>query len=75
MPGGMSGVMTEEVAVTTVEKGLEKPLRSIWGTSILLSMAASARLEPLRPPMSVETNTFTWASPPRMRPVRMLAKS
>ena len=58
-----------EAAVTTEENSLEKPFFSISGTSILASMAASARLEPDRPPISVDRRTFTWARPPGRRPV------
>lgn len=32
-------------------------------------MAASARLDPERPPMRVDKSTFTWARPPHMWPV------
>ena len=65
----MSGVIIAEVAVTTDENSLEKPFFSISGTSIFASIAASARLEPESPPMSVERRTLTCARPPYMRPV------
>ena len=64
-----------EAAVTTVENSLEKPCFSISGTSILASIAASARLEPERPPISVESSTLTCARPPGMRPVMAEQKS
>lgn len=63
-----------EAAVTTEENSLEKPFFSISGTSILASMAASARLEPDRPPIRVDSSTFTCARPPYIRPVRTSQK-
>lgn len=74
IPGGIKGVIIEETAVTTVEKDLENPAFSISGTIIFASMAASARLEPDSPPISVDSSTFTWASPPVIRPVSMEQK-
>ena len=71
----MSGVIIEEAAVTTAEKGLEKPPRSISGTSIFASIAASANAEPDRPPISVESRTLTCARPPCILPVSTLQKS
>ena len=64
MPGGISGVIMEEAAVTTEENSREKPFFVISGTIILDSMAASAMLEPDRPPMTVESRTLTCARPP-----------
>ena len=75
IPGGISGVIMAEAAVTTDENSFEKPCFSISGTSILASMAASARLEPLRPPIRVDSSTFTCARPPGMRPVMAEQKS
>ena len=69
MPGGISGVIMAEHAVTTDENSLEKPRFSISGTNILASIAASARLEPESPPIRVDSNTFTCAKPPVIRPV------
>ena len=71
IPGGIRGVIMAEAAVTTEENSLLMPFFSISGTSIRASMAASARLEPDRPPISVESSTFTWARPPHRRPVRI----
>ncbi len=64
-----------DVAVTTEENSLENPFFSISGTNILASIAASARFEPDRPPINVESSTFTCASPPVIRPVITLQKS
>ena len=59
IPGGISGVIMAEVATSTEAKALEKPRLRISGTSILASIAASAKLEPDRPPIKVATNTVT----------------
>ena len=75
MPGGINGVIIEEAAVTTLEKDRENPFRVISGISILASMAASARLEPDKPPITVESSTFTWASPPGRCAVTISQKS
>lgn len=71
IPGGMMGVIMADAAVTTEENALLMPFFSISGTSIRASMAASARLEPDRPPIRVDSSTFTWARPPHRRPVRI----
>ena len=68
-------MIIEEAAVTTLENSREKPFFVISGTIILDSMAASAILEPDRPPMTVERRTFTWARPPGRRPVTTSQKS
>ena len=75
IPGGISGVIMEEAAVTTLENGREKPFRVISGISILASMAASARLEPDRPPITVDNRTLTWARPPGRCAVTISQKS
>lgn len=75
IPGGISGVIIEDTAVTTVEKDLENPTFSISGTIIFDSIAASAILEPDRPPIKVDRRIFTCASPPVIRPVRTEQKS
>ena len=69
IPGGIRGVIMAEAAVTTLENSLDMPFFSISGTSIRASMAASAREEPDRPPIMVDSSTFTCARPPHMRPV------
>ena len=69
IPGGIRGVIMAEAAVTTEEKALDMPFLRISGTSIRASMAASARLEPDRPPIRVDSSTLTWARPPCIRPV------
>ena len=69
IPGGISGVIIAEAAVTTEENSFENPFFSISGTSILASIAASAMLEPDRPPIRVDSRTLTCARPPCMRPV------
>ena len=74
MPGGMSGVMIAEVAVTTDENSSEKPRFVISGTSILASIAASARFEPESPPISVESRMATCARPPTKVPRSTLQK-
>ena len=75
IPGGIRGVIMEEVAVITVENSRLKPFFTISGTSILASMAASAMLEPDRPPIRVDSRMLTWARPPRIRPVTTSQKS
>ena len=47
-------MIVEENAVMTVENGLERPDFSMEGTSIFASIAASALVEPLMPPISVD---------------------
>ena len=69
IPGGMMGVIMADAAVTTDEKPLLMPFASMGGTSSLASIAASARLEPDRPPIRVDSSTFTCARPPHMWPV------
>ena len=44
-----------DAAVMTVENDFEYPFDSMVGTSILHCMAASARLDPDKPPMRVES--------------------
>ena len=75
IPGGISGVIIAETAVTTEENSSEKPFFTISGTSIFASIAASARLEPERPPIRVDSRTLTCARPPYIRPVRTSQKS
>ena len=58
IPGGIRGVIIDEVAVTTLENSKENPFFVISGTSIFDSIAASAILEPDNPPMIVESKTF-----------------
>ena len=58
-PGGIMGEIRLEAAVTAAEKARLKPRFSISGTSILHSMAASALEEPHRPPIRVDSSTFT----------------
>jgi len=53
-----------DAAVMTVENDFEYPFDSMVGTSILHCMAASARLDPDKPPMRVESRMLTCASPP-----------
>ncbi len=65
----------EEAAVTTLENSRENPFFVISGTIIFDSIAASAILEPERPPITVERSTFTCASPPGRRPVTTSQKS
>ena len=55
----VTGSDLDEAAVTTDENGREKCFLVIAGISILASMAASARLDPDRPPMTVDSMTFT----------------
>ena len=64
IPGGINGVIMEDAAVTTAENSKEKPFLVISGTNILDSIAASAILEPDKPPITVESITFTCAKPP-----------
>ena len=59
----------DEAAVTTLENSRENHFFVISGTSILDSIAASAMLEPDKPPITVDSSTFTWASPPGSSPV------
>ena len=75
IPGGIRGVIMADAAVTTEENSLLIPFFSISGTSILASIAASAKLEPDRPPIRVESSTFTCARPPHSRPVRISHKA
>ena len=79
MPGGISGVIMEEAAVTTEENSSEKPFFVISGTIILDSMAASAMLEPDRPPMitprKVSRNTTTKPTIRDTRPPYMMRLS
>ena len=75
IPGGISGVIIEDAAVTTVEKDLLIPFFSISGTSIFASIAASASADPDSPPISVESRILTWLRPPYMRPVSTEQKS
>ena len=75
IPGGINGVMIDENAVTAEENGLLYPWRSISGSSILASMAASAREEPDRPPIIVDSSTFTCARPPGSLQVSTVQKS
>ena len=58
IPGGISGVIVEEKAVITAEKGFDKPDFSIGGTKIFASIAASATEEPLIPPIMVDKRMF-----------------
>ena len=59
IPGGISGVIIEDAAVTTDENSRENPFLVISGTSIFDCIAASAILDPDRPPIIVESKTFT----------------
>ena len=62
----MTGVAADEAAVMAAEKALEYPRFSISGTSIFDCMAQSALAEPEQPPISMLSNTLTWARPPFM---------
>ena len=68
-------MIIEDAAVTTLENSRENPFFVISGTIILDSIAASAILEPDRPPMTVERRTLTCASPPGSLPVTTSQKS
>lgn len=72
-PGGMIGEMRLDAAVTAAENARLKPLFSISGTSILHCMAASALEEPHRPPIKVDSRTFTCAMPPHICPTHKSA--
>ena len=58
-PGGIIGEIRAEEAVTAAENARLKPRSSISGTSILHCIAASALEEPHKPPIKVESKTFT----------------
>ena len=75
VPGGINGTIIPEAAVITVENGFEYPSASMDGTSILHSIAASAREDPDKPPISVDNRTLTCASPPYQREVKTLQHS
>ena len=52
-------IIIAAVATNTDENSLVKPLLRISGTSILASIAASARPEPDKPPIRVATKIVT----------------
>ena len=64
-----------KIIFKTVEKAFVYPSASIGGTSILHSIAASAREDPDKPPISVERRIFTCARPPYIREVSTLQHS
>ena len=59
IPGGINGVIIAEAAVTTELNSFENPCFSISGTNIFASIAASAKFDPERPPIKVESKTLT----------------
>src|SRR5690625_6697679 len=68
------GVIREPAPVTAEAKARLYPCRSISGTIIFDSMAASAKLDALTPPIKVLMVTFAIAIPPRNRPTNKLAR-
>ena len=70
----LMGVMMEDAAVTAALKSASYPWRSISGTRILHSEAASPAAEPDRPPIMVDSRTLTCARPPRICPTRASAR-
>ena len=73
--GGIIPPMVELTPVTAAENAAGYPAFFIAGKTSAPTVAVSATTEPFIPAKNMLTRTFTWANPPRIRPINALLKA